>query len=263
MTYDSRRSSDHLSFREVALYLRVSSPEQDLAGQERVLREYAAARGWSITAVFSEKVTGTGRVERQQWEALRSEASLPSTRRFERVLVWALDRWSRDPSFVQAVGSIEQLETLGLRFHSYREPQLDSGEDSSPNLGRDLLRGILPTIAAFESRRRSERTLVAMREIKAGRRRTRSGKPPGRPRKVTPSVAGKILELREPLPDGSRRTWGQIARIVHLPAGTCSKVPRTSRGGTPTSGKGQDGFAETDGGHPDLPGPPRTSEGVP
>ena len=41
-----------------ALYLRVSSEEQDLTGQERDLRAEAARRGWAVVAVYAEKVTG-------------------------------------------------------------------------------------------------------------------------------------------------------------------------------------------------------------
>ena len=86
----------------------------------------------------------------------------------------------------------------------------------------------LPVIAAFESKRHSERVRVAMREIKEGRRRTRSGPPPGRPRRVTPELATKVLELRaRGLP------WKLVAQHAGLPAGTCRKVrppPQTTTG---------------------------------
>jgi DNA invertase Pin-like site-specific DNA recombinase len=199
----------------VALYLRVSTDDQDLAGQERDLRTYAELRGWTVSCSFAEKISATGRVERDAWEDLRSEACLPMTRRFEHVLVWALDRWSRDRSFVKAIGSIEDLELLGIQFHSLKEPVLDSG-DEGPGLARDLLRGILPAIAAFEARRRSERTAVAMKEIKEGRRKTKSGRPPGRPRRVTPELAQLSDRLHR-----EGRTWKDVAQRVGLPAATC------------------------------------------
>lgn len=201
-----------------ALYLRVSSEEQDLAGQERDLRAEVERREWTVVAVYTEKVTGTGRVERDEYERLRGDSRRPD-RPFDRVLVWSLDRWSRDPSFVRAVGSIEELEALGLRFHSLREPTLDSAEDGSPSIARDLLRAVLPVISSFESRRKSERTRVAMREILAGRRKTRSGRPVGRPRRVTPELMGKIGELRR-----SGLPWKDVARRVGLPAETCRKA---------------------------------------
>ena len=203
----------------VALYLRASTEDQDLAGQEHELRGYSTSKDWRVTAVFAEKASASGKVERAAWLELLKEAGSPTTRRFDRVLVWALDRWSREPSFVRAIGSIEQLEALGIRWHSLKEPQLDSGEDASPSLARDLLRGILPTIAAFEARRRSERTRVAMQEIKSGRRRTRSGRPPGRQPRVTESKRASILRFRD-----QGLTWPQVAARVGLPAGTCASV---------------------------------------
>ena len=204
----------------VALYLRVSTEDQDLAGQERELRAYAESWAWAVTAVFAEKTSASGKIERVAWEALQKEACLPATRRrFDRVLVWSLDRWSRDPSFVRAIGSIENLETLGIHWHSYRDPELDSGEDFSFSVTRQVLRALKPVISAFESRRRSERTRVAMQEIKSGRRRTRSGRPPGRQPRVTESKRASILRFRD-----QGLTWPQVAGRVGLPAGTCASV---------------------------------------
>lgn len=205
----------------VALYVRVSTDEQELAGQERELRAYAESRGWPVARVYAERVTATGKVEREAWMQLAVDAAAQGSRDFDRVLVWSLDRWSREPSFVQAVGSIELLESHGVRFHSLKEPQLDSGDDDAPNLGRDLLRGILPTIAAFEARRRAERTQLAMDEIRSGRRPTRSGLPVGRPRRLTPEIAREALELR-----AKELTWSEIALRLHLPAGTLRGASR-------------------------------------
>src|SRR5579863_6500768 len=117
-TQETGTPSGFLMSDSVALYVRVSTTEQDLLGQERELRDYARSRGWTVVRVYAEKVTATGKLEREQWDKLQ-EATVSSTdRQFNRVLVWALDRWSRDPSFVQAIGSIEILEGRGIRFHS-------------------------------------------------------------------------------------------------------------------------------------------------
>jgi DNA invertase Pin-like site-specific DNA recombinase len=227
--------SDDATGRNVALYLRVSTEDQDLAGQERDLRRYVATRGWIVTRVYAEKISGTGKVQRELWEELRKDAKLRSRRGFDRVVVWALDRWSRDQKFTAAIGSIEELESLGVKFHSMREPILDSGDDGAPNMARDMMRAVLPVIASFEARRHAERTRVAMREIKEGRRPTRSGRPPGRPRRMTDEVAERIRTLRyvDKLP------WKTIAQYVHMPAGSCSKVPRNAPSRNPVSGNGQ------------------------
>ena len=201
-----------------AIYARVSSEEQDLAGQERELRAEAERRGWGVTSVYREKVSGTGKAERTEYDRLLKEAAAP-TRPWSHLVVWALDRFSREATFTKATQAVLDLESRGIRFHSLKEPTLDTPEDGKPNLGRDVLLALLPVIAAFESKRRSERVRVAMKEIKEGRRRTRSGRPPGRPRRVTPELAAKVLELRaRGLP------WSVVAQHAGLPAGTCRKV---------------------------------------
>jgi DNA invertase Pin-like site-specific DNA recombinase len=122
--------------------------------------------------------------------------------------------------------TILDLEGLGIRFHSLKEPMLDTPEDGQPNLGRDVLLALLPVIASFESKRRSERVRVAMREIKEGRRRTRSGRPPGRPVRATPEKVSAIVRLK-----AQGLTWKVIAQRVGLPRGTCANVASRVRRG--------------------------------
>ncbi|HLN50768.1 MAG TPA: recombinase family protein [Thermoplasmata archaeon] len=203
---------------KVALYLRVSTAEQDLGGQERDLRGEARRRGWTVVRTYSEKVSGTGKVERREYDRLLRDARSPD-RPFDRILVWALDRFSREETFTKATQAILDLEKLGVKFHSYREPMLDTPEDGKPNLGRNVLLALLPVIAGFESQRRSERVRVAMKDIKEGRRKTRSGRPPGRPTRATPEKVAAIMKLK-----AEGLTYRVIAQRVGLPRGTCANV---------------------------------------
>jgi site-specific DNA recombinase len=209
----------------VALYARVSTEDQDLAGQERELRTECARRDWEVAAVYSEKVSGTGKVERKEYERLVADAKQPD-RPWRDLLVWSLDRFSREATFTKATQTILDLEAAGVLFHSLREPTLDTPDDGRPNLGRDVLLALLPVISAFESKRRSERVRVAMRELKEGRRRTRSGKPPGRPVRATPEKVAAILRWK-----AQGLTWRAIAQKVGLPRGTCANVASRARRG--------------------------------
>ncbi len=132
----------------------------------------------------------------------------------------------REESFSRVIATVEELESRAIKFHSFKEPMIDSSDDGCPNMGRDLLRAILPVIATFESKRKPERVRVAMREVREGRRKTRSGRPTGRPIRVTPEKAQAILQFRaQGLP------WKAIAGRVGLPAGTCSSVGWKARHG--------------------------------
>jgi DNA invertase Pin-like site-specific DNA recombinase len=201
-----------------AIYARVSTEGQDLAGQERDLQRDVERRGWSLIETYREKVTGTGKIERTEYDRLLRDAAAQG-RPWNHLLVWALDRFSREATFTKATQAVLDLERLGVTFHSLKEPTLDTPEDGNPNLGRDVLLALLPVIASFESKRRSERVRVAMREIREGRRQTRSGRPPGRPRRVTPELLEKIRVLR----DEGHLPWSQVAQNLHVPAGSCRK----------------------------------------
>ncbi len=233
---------------DVAIYVRVSTADQDLAGQERELRAYAASRGWRVSKVYAEKASATGKVARDQYEQLLVDSTMPTRRGFSRVVVWSLDRWSREPTFSKVVAAIERLEVCGVAFHSLKEPMLDSTPEGTANFGRDLLRAILPVIASFEAQRRTERTRVAMREISEGRRKTRSGRPVGRPRRVDAEKEATIRRLRyetePPTP------WRDIAVAVHLPASTCRKVRPEPVSEIPHVVKGPGEFRTRDGGSP-------------
>jgi DNA invertase Pin-like site-specific DNA recombinase len=214
----------------VVLYLRVSTVEQDLSGQERELRVEVARRGWEVESVYSEKVTGTGKAERKEYDRLLSDAKRTS-RTWSHLLVWALDRFSREETFTRATQVVLDLEKLGVRFHSLKEPTLDTPDDGRPNLGRDVLLALLPVIASFESKRRSERVRLAMKEIKEGRRRTRSGRPPGRPRRVTEELAALAQLHRE-----AGLSWAQVAQRVGLPKETCRRAVYERKKGNPNEG---------------------------
>ncbi len=207
----------------VALYLRVSTEDQDLAGQERDLQAYAGSQGWTVADVYREKVSGTGRIEREVYDRLIRDASRPD-RGWNTLLVWSLDRFSREERFDRAVSSVLDMEKGGVRFASLKEPYLSTPDpqDASAGFARNLLLGVVTSVAAFESRRRSERVRLAMKEIKAGRRRTRSGRPPGRPKRLTEEKvrAARILR-QEGVP------WSRVAIQLGVPAETLRKGLRT------------------------------------
>lgn len=203
-----------------ALYIRVSTLEQDLSGQERELRTYALSHSWEVVMIYKEKVSATGKVLREEYERLLRDSAEPN-RPWKHLIVWSMDRFSREERFTRAIENIWELERHGIHFHSVKEPAIDTPGDGGDDLGRNILRAILPIISSFESRRRSERVKVAMIEIKSGRRQTRSGKPPGRPRRAIPDKLNKAYTLRR-----EGHSWASVARHVGIPAETIRAAMR-------------------------------------
>src|SRR5215471_6869703 len=101
----------------VAIYARVSTEDkgQDPENQLRDLRAWCSNSGHDIVGEYIDRVSGRkGTGERKQFAALFEEAS---RRKFDCVLFWALDRFSRE-GMVPTIHHLERLNSYGVTFHS-------------------------------------------------------------------------------------------------------------------------------------------------
>src|SRR5439155_4172233 len=157
------------------IYARVSTSDgrQDARNQTDELVAWAARLGHEVSKVYTDKITGTkGADERPALqEALRDAHE----RRYDCLLVWALDRLSRGGIGAMA-GILDRLRQSGVALKSYKEPWLDT---SSPALA-ELLTAIFAWIARQERDRIRDRVRAGLERARA--RGTRSGKAIGRPR---------------------------------------------------------------------------------
>lgn len=92
-------------------------------------------------------------------------------RKFEVVLVWALDRLSREGPLA-ILSLVNRLNLYGVNVISYQESWTEA-----PGYLRELLLAITGWVAQMESQRRSERTKAGME--RARRQGKRIGRPPG------------------------------------------------------------------------------------
>src|ERR1700685_1573306 len=145
------------------IYARVSTNDQQtLPMQSRAMREYAARRGWTISAQVRE--VGSGAAKREAREKLLEAAR---RREIDVVLVWRLDRWGR--SVTDLLATLQELEHLGVGFVSLTEAL-----DLTTPAGRAMA-GLLAVFAAFEREILQER-------VRAGLAHARqNGKRLGRP----------------------------------------------------------------------------------
>jgi DNA invertase Pin-like site-specific DNA recombinase len=151
----------------VAIYARVSTANsgQDPTLQTRELREYCDRRGWSVTAEYVDIGISGSKEKRPELDKLLIDAH---RRRFDVILVWKLDRFSR--SLRNLVNSLAELDTLGVDFVSLR----DNLDFSTPS-GR-LMFQIIGAMAEFERALIQERVKAGMRNARAKGRRI--GRPP-------------------------------------------------------------------------------------
>jgi DNA invertase Pin-like site-specific DNA recombinase len=91
-------------------------------------------------------------------------------RKFDLVLVWALDRLTRE-GMVATVGYLQRLAAAGVAFHSYSEPALCSDNE----MVRDIVLAVMSALAKAERQRISDRTKAGLERVRA--KGTRLGRP--------------------------------------------------------------------------------------
>lgn len=152
---------------KVAIYTRVSgkSNRQDAANQSLQLIEYCQRQGWQYVE-YTDRMSGT-KADRTDFQRMLEDARL---KRFDMVLFWALDRFSREGT-LKTLEYLQRLDSHGVAWKSFTEQYLDS-----TGMFRDAVIAILATIAKQEHARLSERVVAGLRRAK------REGKVLGRKR---------------------------------------------------------------------------------
>jgi DNA invertase Pin-like site-specific DNA recombinase len=160
----------------------------------RVLVKYI----WTRTTVEYIDHASVKSGDREAFQRLMVDAS---RRRFDVVVVCALDRFTRE-GVLKTFQHIEKLKSYGVAVESYTEPHFRTTGPAG-----DLMLPIAAWVAEQERLRISERT-------KAGLERARrEGKHCGRPHKVFPRDRAAELRLRG-------LSWRAIARKLGVPHST-------------------------------------------
>src|SRR5215831_16864311 len=148
--------------KRIALYARVSKKhsKQDSENQLAQLRTFAASQNWTIVHEYVDRATGN-HSDREQFQRLFEDAS---QRKFDLVLFWSLDRFSRE-GVLETLNHLQRLLSYGVGYRSFTEQYLDSC-----GIFKDAVLAILAVIAKQERIRISERVTAGLeRARKAGR----------------------------------------------------------------------------------------------
>ena len=187
----------------VALYLRVSTTDQDPESQGREVRSFAAARGWATVETYQDLGVSGARTHRPALDRLLRDAWRG---RFQAVVVWDLSRMAR--STLHALQLLQEFEQMKVRLVAVKQTF-----DTDTPLGRAFF-----TLAAMFAE--LERSILIER-VRAGMARARAeGKRIGRPcRRVD------FEELRRLRAQGL--SIRQIARRMEVPSSTIAKRLRS------------------------------------
>ncbi len=192
----------------VAIYLRVSTDDQHAENQLLQLREFCELwEGHELVVEYVDRESGTrGRRERKDFDRMFADAT---RRRFDVLLFWALDRFSRE-GIRKTIAYLQRLDDCGVAFKSYTEPFLDTDNE----LTAHIVLGVSSYYAQQEALRISGRT-------KAGLERARkNGKVLGWPDGFE-RWAPVLAEMKE-----RRFSQGAMSRETGLSYNTIKKYLR-------------------------------------
>lgn len=165
------------------LYLRTSTNDQHTENQRPALEQYAASRGWTIAATYSENESAWKAGHQRELARLLDDIR-GGRRKVDVCLVWSLDRLSR-----QGAASILNLVNT-FKAHGVRVVSIQESWTELPGELGEVLFAIAGWVARMESQRRSERTRAGLaRVVKEGKR---LGRPPGAKDKNRRSKGGYL-----------------------------------------------------------------------
>ena len=164
------------------IYSRVSTSDQHSENQVTQLREYAERQGWTVTEAKTDIVSGAKSLDERQ--GLKDVFELARRKKFDILLFWSLDRFSREGSR-KTLEYLTTLDSYNVKWHSFTESYI-----SSLGVFADAIISLLSCLAKQERVRISERTMAGLERVKA------KGVTLGRPQ-VKPEVVQRAKELRD------------------------------------------------------------------
>ena len=152
--------------RKAVIYSRVSTQDQSTDNHVPILEAWAKQRDYSVVEYYTKTESAWRSGHQKELARLVADAR---KHRFDVVLVWALDRLSREGA-AAILNLVDTLKAYGVRVISYQESWTEA-----PGAIGEILYAIVGWVAKMESERRSERTLAGLERAR------REGKKLGRP----------------------------------------------------------------------------------
>jgi DNA invertase Pin-like site-specific DNA recombinase len=199
----------NLPSNRAAIYARVSTEDKGQTPDNQLLqlRAWCERMGYPVVREYVEHENGSKGLEyRKRLAAMFADAA---RREFDLLLVWSLDRFSRE-GMATTVGYLQRLTSHGVAFRSFTEEHLSTENE----LVRNILLATLASLAKLEREKISQRT-------KAGLERARAkGKVLGRP-KFSNVDRDKLVAALE-----TGDSWHAVSTKTRIPYSTVKKHAR-------------------------------------
>jgi DNA invertase Pin-like site-specific DNA recombinase len=184
---------------KVALYLRVSTAEQNPESQELDVRQFVTGRGWDVTGTYQDVGVSGARERRAALDQLLRDAWQG---KFEAVVAWDLSRIARNT--LHALQLLRQFQDGGVRLIFVRQLF-----DTAGPMGQAVYT-MLALFAEFERSLLIERVRAGMARARAEGRRI--GRPP------RPVDIGELRRLR-----AQGFSLRKVSQMTGIPTSTVAK----------------------------------------
>lgn len=142
---------------KVAIYARVSSETQDYEMQLQELQALADRSGYEVVEIYAEKISGTkANADRPELKRMMKDAKW---RRFQKVLVWSVDRLGR--SMKNLVDVLTELRDLKIDIFAQQQ-----GIDTGTQMGA-MMFSFISIFSEFETNLRRERQMLGIQKARA------------------------------------------------------------------------------------------------
>ena len=142
---------------KVAIYARVSHETQDYEMQLQELQALADRSGYEVVEIYAEKISGTkANADRPELKRLMKDARW---RRFQKVLVWSVDRLGR--SLKNLVDTLTELRDLKIDIFAQQQ-----GIDTGTQMGA-MMFSFISIFSEFETNLRKSRQQAGIIRAKA------------------------------------------------------------------------------------------------
>ena len=153
--------------KSVALYVRVSTGKQEVDNQLFSLREYSLKSNWTIYKEFVDVMSGKEK-SRPAYDQMFLDAH---KKKFDLILFWDMSRFSRAGMY-HTITKLKELENLGIGWHSYNEPILNTENE----LVKNIVLAVYSSMAKMEQEKISERTKEGLKRVRREGRMKPRGK---------------------------------------------------------------------------------------
>ena len=190
-----------------AIYCRVSTDKQTTENQNRELNRVAKKMGWSVSAVYSDVISGAtdNRPE-------LNDLMLSVTRNeVDVVMAWSVDRLGR--SVQHLAGLLSDLHSKGVNLYLHQQ-----GLDTTTPSGKAMFQ-MMGVFAEFEREMIRERINAGL--ARAREQGTKTGAPIGRP-VIPPMKIAKVKKLR-----GQGMTYKKVALATGVSERKCYEIMAT------------------------------------